>query len=191
MATHSNILAWRIPGTEEPGGQPSVGSHRVGHDWSNLACMNALEKEMATHSNILAWRIPGTEEPGGLPSMSSHRVGHDWSVLAHMYDSIYSMAHWGHLYNFKLYLKQEDNLLETWVPLVWNNSIVWKCYFYLSFKGLAQIFTIGLLMVDQFFFFLITPICLYHFYRMGGALLLVMMTWWVCLHFLRQRAGAM
>ena len=32
MATHPSILAWRIPGTEEPGGLPSVGSHRVGHD---------------------------------------------------------------------------------------------------------------------------------------------------------------
>ena len=37
MATHSNILAWRIPGTEEPGGLPSMGSHRVRHDWSDLA----------------------------------------------------------------------------------------------------------------------------------------------------------
>ena len=36
-ATHSGILAWRIPGTEEPGGLPSMGSHRVGHDWSDLA----------------------------------------------------------------------------------------------------------------------------------------------------------
>ena len=32
MATHSTVLAWRIPGTEEPGGLPSTGSHRVGHD---------------------------------------------------------------------------------------------------------------------------------------------------------------
>ena len=32
MATHSSILAWRIPGTWEPGGLPSMGSHRVGHD---------------------------------------------------------------------------------------------------------------------------------------------------------------
>ena len=37
MATHSSVLAWRIPGTEEPSGLPSVGLHRVGHDWSNLA----------------------------------------------------------------------------------------------------------------------------------------------------------
>ena len=32
MATHSSVLTWRIPGTGEPGGLPSVGSHRVGHD---------------------------------------------------------------------------------------------------------------------------------------------------------------
>ena len=37
MATHSSILAWRIPWTEEPGGLLSMGSHRVGHDWSDLA----------------------------------------------------------------------------------------------------------------------------------------------------------
>ena len=37
MATHSSVLAWRIPGTGEPGGLPFMGSHRVGHNWSNLA----------------------------------------------------------------------------------------------------------------------------------------------------------
>ena len=37
MATHSSVLAWRIPGTGEPGGLSSMGSHRVGHDWSDLA----------------------------------------------------------------------------------------------------------------------------------------------------------
>ena len=37
MATHSSVLVWRIPGTGEPGGLPSMGSHRVGHDWSYLA----------------------------------------------------------------------------------------------------------------------------------------------------------
>ena len=37
MATHSSILDWRIPGTGEPGRLPSMGSHRVGHDWSDLA----------------------------------------------------------------------------------------------------------------------------------------------------------
>ena len=37
MTTHSSVLAWRIPGTGEPGGLLSVGSRRVGHDWSDLA----------------------------------------------------------------------------------------------------------------------------------------------------------
>ena len=37
MATHASVLAWRIPGTGEPGGLPSMGSHSVGHDWSDLA----------------------------------------------------------------------------------------------------------------------------------------------------------
>ena len=43
MATHSSILAWRIPGTEEPSELPSMGSHRVGHDWSDLAAAAAGE----------------------------------------------------------------------------------------------------------------------------------------------------
>ena len=41
MATHSSVLAWRIPGTVEPGGLLSMGSHRVGHDWSYLAAAAA------------------------------------------------------------------------------------------------------------------------------------------------------
>ena len=39
MATHSSVLAWRIPGMREPGGLLSMGSHRVGHDWSDLAAV--------------------------------------------------------------------------------------------------------------------------------------------------------
>ena len=42
MATHSSVLAWRIPGTGEPGEMPSMGSHRVGHDWSDLAVAAAV-----------------------------------------------------------------------------------------------------------------------------------------------------
>ena len=41
MATYSSVLAWRIPGTEEPGRRPPLGSHRVGHDWSDLAAAAA------------------------------------------------------------------------------------------------------------------------------------------------------
>ena len=41
MAAHSSVLAWRIPGMGEPGGLPSMGSHRVGHDWSDSAAAAA------------------------------------------------------------------------------------------------------------------------------------------------------
>ena len=53
MATHSNILAWRIPGTEEPGGLPSMGSHRVGHDWRDLAAAAAIMKDMNKNEHYL------------------------------------------------------------------------------------------------------------------------------------------
>ena len=43
MATHSSVLAWRIPGTGEPDGQLSLGSHRVEYDWSDLAAAAAVQ----------------------------------------------------------------------------------------------------------------------------------------------------
>ena len=66
MAPHSSTLAWKIPGTEEPGG---VAVHGIAKSQTRLSDFiftfhsHALEKEMATHSSVLAWRIPGTEEP--------------------------------------------------------------------------------------------------------------------------------
>ena len=49
MATHFSVLAWRIPGTGEPGVLPSMGSHRVGHDWSDLAA--AAAEDGLAHQN--------------------------------------------------------------------------------------------------------------------------------------------
>ena len=46
MATHSSVLAWKIPGTGEPGGLPSRGLHRVRHDRSDLAAAAELEEIM-------------------------------------------------------------------------------------------------------------------------------------------------
>ena len=52
MATHSSVLAWRIPGTGEPGGLPSMGSHRVGHDWSDLAAAAAAAADRIKHHRL-------------------------------------------------------------------------------------------------------------------------------------------
>ena len=52
MATHSSVIGWRIPGTGEPGGLSSMGLHRVGHDWSDLAAAATLCAVMLLYSQI-------------------------------------------------------------------------------------------------------------------------------------------
>ena len=112
MATHSNVLAWRIP-WRKPGWLQSIGLQRMGHNWSDLTrsgkeptCQcrrherfkfdpwveDPLEKEMATHSSILNWEIPWTEEPSGLQSIGSQRVGHNWA--ANTFTSNYPVWVW-------------------------------------------------------------------------------------------------
>ena len=105
MATHSSIIAWRIPWTEEPGWLQSMGVARVGHDLATLLLLvnpcaslvaqrlkrlpamretwvrslgweNPLEK-MPTHSSILAWRIPMDSEAWWLWYIRLQRIGHN------------------------------------------------------------------------------------------------------------------
>ena len=71
MATHSSILAWEIPWTEEPGGLQSMGLQRIGYDLANE------QQQFYCTSNYNVTGIPGMAEPGGLRSMGSHRVRHD------------------------------------------------------------------------------------------------------------------
>ena len=58
MATHSSVLAWRIPGTGQPGGLPSTGSHTVGHDWGDLAAAAASTPKTPAHSRGNTWKLP-------------------------------------------------------------------------------------------------------------------------------------
>ena len=55
MATHSSIFAWRIPWMEEPGGLPFMGSHRVGHEWSDLAAAAAAAAISVWASLVAQW----------------------------------------------------------------------------------------------------------------------------------------
>ena len=64
MATHSSILAWRIPGMGEPGGLPSMGSHRVGHDWSDVAAATAVAKSCSTLCDPMDYGPPGSSIHG-------------------------------------------------------------------------------------------------------------------------------
>ena len=67
MATHSSVLAWRIPGTGEPGGLPSMGP---------LRAAAAAAVFSSTHSSVLAWRIPWTE------NSMVHGVPKGWTQLS-------------------------------------------------------------------------------------------------------------
>ena len=71
MATHSSVLAWRIPGTGEPGGLPYMGSHRVGHDRSDLA---------AAPATYIACIYPSTVVDNC--EVSSRRHGCSWRLSA-------------------------------------------------------------------------------------------------------------
>ena len=55
MATHSSVLAWRIPGTGEPGGLLSLGWHRVGHDWSDLAVAAVSQLYKTWFNKSMLW----------------------------------------------------------------------------------------------------------------------------------------
>ena len=60
MATRSSFLAWKIPGTVEPDGLPSMGSHRVGHDRSDLAAATALSVNTLKISHIPVIHVYGS-----------------------------------------------------------------------------------------------------------------------------------
>ena len=75
MVTHSRILAWRIPGTGEPGGLPSMGSHRVRHDWSDLAAAAVaavllLDSKETYHQYRPMKTTTSNESPKGFPGGS-------------------------------------------------------------------------------------------------------------------------
>ena len=101
-ATHSSIFVWRIPWTEEPSGLRSIGSQRVGHDWSDLACTHALWVRILLVGMLLLirWTPQGTERDQaeipwwswGPRSGSSCRV-HRWALTTprFMQDSLWGL----------------------------------------------------------------------------------------------------
>ena len=75
MATHSSILAWRILWTEEPGGLQSVGSHRVGHDWSDLAAEAAAMEYYQFSYLVVSNSLPPHESQHARPPCPSPTPG--------------------------------------------------------------------------------------------------------------------
>ena len=88
MATYSSVLAWRIPGTGEPGGLSAMGSHRVGHDWSNLAAAAVLYSP---------WNSPGQNTGVGSLSLLQGLFPTQGSNpgLLHCSQILYQLSHKG------------------------------------------------------------------------------------------------
>ena len=91
IATHSSVLAWRIPGTGEPGGLPSMGLHRVRHNWSDLvaaaACLRHCVRHWTCSREGLPWWLSGKEsacnagDVGSITGLeSSPKGGHDRNI---------------------------------------------------------------------------------------------------------------
>ena len=86
MATHSSVLAWRIPGMGEPGGLPSMGSQRVGHDWSDLADIvpDTEMRSISSLSNTTSWSLPLHPCLNSLMGFHLTWQGHSSSLHCHL-----------------------------------------------------------------------------------------------------------
>ena len=125
MATHSSVLAWRIPGTEEPVGLLSMGLHRIGHDWHDLAaaaarkgaslvtqmgkiCLQCRRPGLESWVRMIPWRKEWQLTSVFLPGDSMdrkawcttvyglQRVGHDWATNLSLFkEERGAMRGWG------------------------------------------------------------------------------------------------
>ena len=91
-ATHSSVLSWRIPGTAEPGGLPSMGSHRVGHDWRNLAAAAVVQ----TIKNLPATQETKVQSLGWEDALEKGLATHSSVLVLHGQRSLVGYSPWGH-----------------------------------------------------------------------------------------------
>ena len=123
-AAHSSILAWRVPGTEEPGGLPSVRSHRVGHGWSNLAAagskclkinqdiLNSTWIKMKSWwkvENIFIWKITKRLHPSLLSATEA--VLGEYSIYRHT--SVFIVLCFIALHGYCVSLRSEEFISAT------------------------------------------------------------------------------
>ena len=104
MATHSSVLAWRISGMGEPGGLPSMGSHRVGHDWSDLAlawwlrwyriCLQCWRPGLDPRVGKITWRWWSSSSSSGASSSLELPTPVFWPGECHGQRSLASYNPW-------------------------------------------------------------------------------------------------
>ena len=150
MATHSSVLAWRVPGTGEPGGLPSMGPHRVGHNWSGLAaaaaaCISHFGSNFVLAHAVLAKKHHSCpyvlSTPYDLPCRGL-QLGHTLVSLSKYVDDMVS----SNIFLYKLVRPQSGCVFclekEQWIlspsPLISTLNWTYSCYFnityFLSFR---------------------------------------------------------
>ena len=142
MATHSSVLAWRIPGTEKPGGLLSMGSHRVGHDWSDLAAAAAITLQYCIgfcHTSTWIRHRYTHVPPSWIPlpfarfwtphneaaSFSQHHLDEFYSFTL-LYSS-YCMTTWYFIHST---VERHLGLFQVWTVIykAIMNILVWVCW---------------------------------------------------------------
>ena len=126
MATHSSVLAWRIPGTGEPSGLPSMGSHRVGHDWSDAAA--AAYTHTHTHTHIYIYTFFFFGQGGCFVFLCRERKT---IKLDFVKDCLYNISflglEWRSHESSKVFLLIHSLVLK---GATWGQSEVWKVHAY-------------------------------------------------------------
>ena len=129
MATHSSVLAWRIPGTGEPGGLPSMGSYRIGHNWSDLAAAAARDLHGLTSSFCCCSLVCGSSyyPPVVISSMFCLSHTHKYHV-ASLWALLPLLKFWKvvrSVLRFCLLQERESHPLTTFWNLRFKKSILW------------------------------------------------------------------
>ena len=146
MASHSSTLAWKIPWMEEAGGLPSMGSHRVGHDWSDLAVASPFYGITNSMDMGLGWTPGVGDGQRGLACCGS--LGHkesDMTVRLNWTQALFYICGWCSPYLFSCLLICSMIWLLTKLNLFFPLSFLFlgteDCFFYASsFKDLSIAF---------------------------------------------------
>ena len=152
MATHSSVLAWRLPGTEEPDGLLSMGSNRVGHDWRDLAAAAAAAA-------------------AGYSPLDRKRIRHDW-VTEHasaVYLPVFFLFHYKFIAVLKLWMPSpRRKSFIPWITVLICSSFSLWSYRSIDFQNhLGQYFSlisfseIVSYIYGQFVFFCKLPVCVH------------------------------
>ena len=168
MAAHSSVLAWRIPRTGEPGGLPSLGSHRVRHDWSNLAAA-AIRLSVQSlnhfwlfeHHGLQHARLPcPSTTPGACsnsypssqwcyPTISSSIIPFSFCLQlfpesgSFLKSQFYTSG--GESFRVSASASVLPMNIQDWFPLGWTSCI------FLQSKGLSRVFSNTTVQKHQFF----------------------------------------